>query len=205
MADTTPVSDLAPHLLPQINLSFPKVSIIVLNYNGKRYLDECLNSLKAVHYPSDKVEVLVVDNGSTDGSQSYIREHHDWVKAVTLQNNLGFCGANNLGAKVATGELLVFLNNDVIVDPDWLRALVEQAMIIPTFVFTSKAYFADKPHVINHNGSKLTLLGRGFCSDFGRTEKKTILTPKLNVQPYGASMMVSKVVFKELGCGGNRR
>src|SRR4029077_14942784 len=97
------------------------------------------------------------------------------------------------------GEFLVFLNNDVVVDRQWLITLVEQAVRAPKFIYTSKAFFANHKKIINHNGSKLTLIGRGYCLDFGRTEARPESKPRPTIQPYRTSMMLSKTVFEELG------
>jgi len=98
-------------------------SIIIPNWNGKSYLDRCLSSLRNQSY-SD-FETIVVDNGSTDGSQGYIRDNFSDVILLELEKNLGFTGACNAGFEIATGILIVLLNNDTEVDSNWIATIVE--------------------------------------------------------------------------------
>lgn len=103
----------------------PKVSVIVLNYNGARVLEGCLNSVMQTRYPNR--EVIVVDNGSTDGSGWMMEKrlsHSGDLKFIFSPVNLGFSGGNNLGSTHASGEYLAFLNNDVTVEPGWLGEAV---------------------------------------------------------------------------------
>jgi len=180
--------------------SFPTVSIIVLNYNGKKYLDGCFTSIARISYPKDKYEVIMVDNGSSDGSIEYVRKKYPRVKIIALNKNCGFTGGNNLGVRLAKGDYVVFLNNDVVVDENWLIALVKVAMSYPDAIMTSKALFLDKSGIINHDGSKATLIGRGFCVNFGRKDRNSgDISDKFVVQPYGASMLVKKDIFEEIG------
>jgi N-acetylglucosaminyl-diphospho-decaprenol L-rhamnosyltransferase len=89
-----------------------KLSIIIVNYNGKHYFDACLKSI--AEHTSFEYEVVVVDNASTDGSAEYLRSTYPEIKLIESESNLGFAGGNNLGAKYANGEYLLLLNNDTI-------------------------------------------------------------------------------------------
>lgn len=100
----------------------PKVSIVVLNYNGLDYLKKCLASIKKQSYKN--IEVVVTDNNSTDGSREYV-EKQKGVKINKNPDNFGYALANNLGAEQATGEFLFFLNNDTELYPDCIEQLVE--------------------------------------------------------------------------------
>src|SRR5438445_1212902 len=86
--------------------SFPFVSIIVLNFNGMKYLDGCIQSLGNLDYPSSKYHVLLVDNHSSDGSIEHVYKNHPWVDIVQTDRNLGYTGGNNFGSRVANGEYL---------------------------------------------------------------------------------------------------
>jgi GT2 family glycosyltransferase len=101
----------------------PLVSIIILNWNGKEHLQVCLCSvLKSTYSP---IEVLVVDNGSTDGSVELVRSYFSSVIVLENRENLGYAEGNNRGIKIARGKYVVTLNNDMIVEPDWLDKPVE--------------------------------------------------------------------------------
>lgn len=93
-----------------------KLSIIIVNFNGKHFFDECLRSISlAVQFEH---EIIVVDNASSDGSVEYIQTHFPQVKLVVSKANLGFAGGNNLGAKLAQGQYLLLLNNDTVLLDD---------------------------------------------------------------------------------------
>jgi GT2 family glycosyltransferase len=96
----------------------PLVTIIVLNWNGESLIRECLNSLKNTDY--DNFEILVIDNASTDRSVDILNKI-DGIKVVKNSRNIGFAAGNNAGVKMARGDYIVTLNNDVIVEPAWLK------------------------------------------------------------------------------------
>jgi hypothetical protein len=100
------------------------VSIIILNWNGKDLLAEGLPSvIEAVQRDGRPHEILVVDNGSSDGSQEYLRAAFPRVRILELPENRGFARANNLGVQAARHDIVVLLNNDMVVDPGFLRPL----------------------------------------------------------------------------------
>ena len=85
------------------------VSVVIVNWNGMRYLHDCLSS------PFDGAEVILVDNASSDGSVAYVRQHFPRIRVVENETNVGFSVANNIGAGLANGDYLLFLNMDTIV------------------------------------------------------------------------------------------
>ena len=99
-----------------------KASIIIPHMNGKELLDECFSALRT--QTLQDFEVLLVDNGSTDGSQNYTREHFPEVQVVELGQNFGFTGACNKGWELSQGEIVILLNNDTAVTPNWLEEIV---------------------------------------------------------------------------------
>ncbi len=101
----------------------PLVSVIVINWNGARYLPACLDALRAQTYP--RLEIIVADNASTDGSQALIRERYPEVRLVALPENRGFTGGNNAGIAASTGAIVILLNNDTEAAPAWVAALVD--------------------------------------------------------------------------------
>ncbi len=100
----------------------PTASIIIPHLNGRHHLDDCLNSLRQQTWAD--FEILLVDNGSTDGTQEYVREQFPEVKLLELGQNRGFTGACNAGWRVAGGEFIILLNNDTEVDLNWLAEIV---------------------------------------------------------------------------------
>jgi GT2 family glycosyltransferase len=100
----------------------PLVSILVLNYNGKKFLKECFDSLLQSTYPN--VEIILVDNSSTDDSVDFTRLNYKTIKIIQLQSNVGYSKGYNLAFAHAKGKYFVLLNNDVKVQSNWLDALV---------------------------------------------------------------------------------
>lgn len=101
------------------------VSIIILNYNGRQYLEDCLDSL--LNQSFKDFEIILVDNGSTDGSTEFISKQYNdaRLKIISTDKNLGFAGGNNLGLRHCKFENIVLLNNDVTVDRNWLTELIK--------------------------------------------------------------------------------
>ncbi len=87
-----------------------KLSILIVNYNGLRFLNECFESIR--EHVECEYEIIMVDNASIDGSVEYVKKNHSNVKLIESEENLGFSGGNNLAAKFAQGEVLLLLNND---------------------------------------------------------------------------------------------
>lgn len=101
----------------------PRASVIIPHWNGKEHLETCLGALCRQRFGD--FETILVDNGSTDGSQAFVRRRFPQVKVLELGENRGFTGACNAGYAAAQGEFVILLNNDTEVEEDWLEALVE--------------------------------------------------------------------------------
>ena len=104
-------------------MSFPKVSVIIVNYNGKTLLEKCLESLVKVNY--ENFEIILVDNNSTDGTVEFVTKTYPSIIIIKLDSNRGFAEPNNIGAKIASGKYLLFLNNDTIVTPNFISEMVK--------------------------------------------------------------------------------
>lgn len=102
----------------------PLVSIIILTYQkGLPHVKKCLESLSRIKY--SPVEIILVDNASIDDTVDYVKKHFVNVQIHQNKKNLGFCVGNNQAAKIARGKYILFLNNDTVVTPDFLKILVE--------------------------------------------------------------------------------
>ena len=113
----------------------PLVSVIVLNFNGKQHLPVCLTALCNQTYTP--IEILLVDNGSTDGSLDLVHENFRGVRTLALRENLGFCGGNNAGIRQARGEYIALLNNDTEADDRWIAESVFALEANPEAGFTA--------------------------------------------------------------------
>lgn len=103
----------------------PSVNVIIVNMNGRRYLEKCLSSISDQTYRNYKV--TLVDNGSTDGSLEYVREHFPKVTVLDLKVNCGFAKGNNKGFESDSADYVITLNNDAWVDRDFIEVLVREA------------------------------------------------------------------------------
>lgn len=101
----------------------PKTSFIVVNWNGAAYLKECLDSLK--RQTTTDFEIIVVDNCSTDNSVFLVRQHFPDAILVPLDQNYGFAGGNNRGYPYTTGEYIALVNNDAVLNQEWLTHMTE--------------------------------------------------------------------------------
>jgi GT2 family glycosyltransferase len=107
----------------------PKISIIIVNLNGKKWLDKCIPSVINSNYFKGKMEIILVDNGSTDGSIDFVRcvLKNKKIKLKIIENNenKGWSPANNQGAEIAEGNILLFLSNDMEVDKNWIKEITK--------------------------------------------------------------------------------
>lgn len=97
-----------------------KISFIIVNYNGKECLKECLDSILKLDFLKEKYEVIVIDNNSRDKSWEIVKEYKK-ARLIKLKENVGFAEGNNIGIKMARGEYIVLFNNDLIVDRKWVK------------------------------------------------------------------------------------
>ncbi len=143
-----------------------KVSVIVPNYNGFAILEKCLESLLS-HDPRPD-QIVVVDNGSSDGSQEKIAGSFPSVDLVCLERNTGFTGANNAGLRASRGDLLVLLNNDCIVESDWLEGLLGRMEDPGVAAVTSSMRNIADRSIMDSAGGEIDWMG--FSRDIGKGE-----------------------------------
>ncbi len=135
-----------------------KVSVVIPNYNGKKFIKECMDALEKQTYTD--FETILVDNGSLDGSRSFIKEHYPQIKFIPLDKNYGFSAAVNVGIRESKGEYVVLLNNDTQVQKDWLEHLVSCIEKDKTiFSCSSKMIRYNERHLIDDAGDEYTILG----------------------------------------------
>src|SRR6516225_5423228 len=102
----------------------PLVSVLIVNFNGRHHLAECLQALRRQSLPAHLWEFILVDNGSRDGSCEFVARQFPAVRIVALDRNTGFASGNNIGLRHARGQFIALLNNDTSAHPDWLRAML---------------------------------------------------------------------------------
>ena len=114
--------------MQQADNGWPTVSVITVSLNGKKWLKDLFDSILESDYPPDKIEIIFVDNGSTDGSVEFVKDmFRNDARMTIIQNsgNLGWSPANNQGMKVAVGEIVVCVSNDMIVETNWIKEIVK--------------------------------------------------------------------------------
>jgi len=145
----------------------PDLSVIVVNWNGRHFLDECLGSLQKQTFRD--FEVILVDNGSTDGSVEFVRASFPEVKVVGLGENRGFSGGNNEGIRGASGRWVMLLNNDTRVHERCLEAVSRARERFPAVSMCApKMLFYDRPACIDNCGFMATVAGNAW--EIGRQE-----------------------------------
>ena len=136
----------------------PLVSVVIVNWNGCAHLERCLGAL--AHQTLERFEVILVDNGSTDGSVEMVRGRFPWVQVIVNPRNLGFAAGNNVGIRAGGAPFVATLNNDTEPRPDWLAQLVAPALVDPSVgMVASKMVFAHRPGMINSAGIALDPVG----------------------------------------------
>ena len=167
----------------------PMVTIIIVNFNGKHNLESCLSTLTKVDY--NNLEIIVVDNNSTDGTIEFLVQNYPSVITLKLDQNYGFAKPNNMAAKIAKGEFLLFLNNDTEVTPTFVSELVDvllndeqiaicQSLLLkPNGEMDSSGDFIDKIGIVYNSKEKIN-------------EIREISSAR------GASMIIRKKIFEEL-------
>jgi GT2 family glycosyltransferase len=173
----------------------PFVTVVVLNYNGLEHLEPCFRSLVSLDYPADRVELMLVDNGSSDSSVTWMQEHFPTVRVVETGRNLGFASGNNAGAGAARGEIVVFLNNDMRAAPDWLAELVAPFQDAPDVACVGSRILNWDGTRIDYAGGGMNFCGYGYQLDHGRraTDEFGEARPQLYV--CGGAMAVRRDLF----------
>lgn len=179
----------------------PYVSVIVVNWNGCRYLGDCLASLRRQSFKD--LEIILVDNASTDNSVAFVRHHYPEVILLPQTSNLGFAAANNRGIHLARGSLIALLNNDAVAAEDWLAQMVAALEANPKAgSAASKMLFRQHPHIIDRVGDAYTLAGAGQLRGRGASadayqERQWILGPCAGAAVYRRSMLNDIGLFDE--------
>jgi GT2 family glycosyltransferase len=172
----------------------PRISVIVLTYNGRQWLGACLESLLVQRDVPD-YEVLVVDNGSTDGTLAYVGEAFPSVRTIDNGRNLGFAAGNNVGARAARGAVLAFLNNDTVPADDWLSRLYT-ALIDGTLV-TSRLVSMAKPEVVDSAGDGYLRAGGAYKHGHGAPPEGFQESHEV-FGVCGAAFMIHRTAFEAL-------
>ena len=172
------------------------ISIVIPNYNGNKYLKECLEAVFKQTYR--EYEILIIDNASTDDSYEWVKQYES-ITFKRLDKNYGFSRAVNEGIKMAKGEFVLLLNNDTIMEEDFLQHLLDEMKNHPkVFSICSKMIQYHKPHLIDDAGDEYTLLGWTYkCGD---NEPIECYTQSREVfSSCAGAALYRKAIFDEIG------
>lgn len=175
-----------------------EVSIIIVNFNGERYLKRCLTSVLAQTYPN--FEVILVDNGSTDGSVVLVREQFPSVQIIEAGENLGFAKANNVGIQATDARYVATLNNDTWVELDWLAQLISVMESDPRIgTCASKMLFAHQPEIINSAGVNVDPVGIAWDRLGGVPETQDVREPIDVFAACAGAALYRRAVLEDVG------
>ena len=173
-------------------------SVIIPNWNGLKHLPRCLESLATQTFQD--FEIIIVDNGSTDGSLDYLKENWPDVRLIESGENKGFAAANNIGAREAQGEWLALLNADAFPEPDWLKTLIEATQKYPEFsFFGSRLIQANNPNLLDGTGDVYHISGLAWRRDYNLPVRDSGGEVEEIFSPCAAAALYRRDVFLEVG------
>ncbi len=176
-----------------------KVTVVIPNYNGIQYLDNCLAALFAQQSAEGLFHVIVVDNGSTDGSVSQAKERFPQVQWICLEENTGFCHAVNVGIQASTTPYVILLNNDTKVLDGFVEALLQPVENHPEiFSASAKMLQWNHPELIDDAGDRLCVFGFAYARGKGKRVEQFSKATKI-LAACGGAAIYRRDVFQEIG------
>jgi len=177
------------------------VSVLILNYNGLRWLQQCLSSVAATDYPN--LDIYFVDNGSADGSVDYVRTAFPSVRIILNEQNLGFAEGYNRAIRRINSEYIVLLNNDTtVLNPKWVQRLVDKASVDPKIAAVAcKMVSLEDQSLLDSVGGMGIPFWRGFV-DIGRDEPDRGQYDQEGFEPFafcGGAALIKRKIFMQLG------
>jgi GT2 family glycosyltransferase len=175
-----------------------QVSVIIVNWNGRHFLEDCLNAMRRQTFRD--FETILVDNGSSDGSADFVRSQFPEMKLISLPENRGFTGGNIAGYEIANGSLIVLLNNDTEAHEDWLAALHDASLLYPKAgSFASKMMYFDRRGQIENCGFGISTCGTTL--DLGRDERDSPAwaTPRAVFGACGGAAAYRRSMLQDVG------
>ena len=175
----------------------PLVSVIVLNYNAGELLLNCIESVKKSTYKN--LEIIVVDNISTDKSQEACKEKYPNIKLIQNDENFGYCEGNNIGIRKARGDFIMILNPDTIVEPNCIRELIFAHEKLGEGLYQPKILSLNEKQVLQSTGNMIHVFGFGFAKDKGRKDEEVGEEIEKIGYASGTCLFTSKSVLEKVG------
>jgi len=172
-------------------------SIIILNYNGENFLEDCINSIK--EYTTGNYEIIVVDNASPDNSGRKIVSKYPECKFILNERNVGVPEGLNIGIKNSSGEFIILMNNDVKVTKGWLEKFFNAYKIHGIGLYQPKFLKMSDPQILDGTGDMINLFGFGFARDKGQIDNQK--HNKIEEVSYasGTCMFFPKEIISDIG------
>ena len=175
----------------------PLVSVIVLNYNAGELLLNCIESIKKSAYKN--LEIIVVDNISTDKSQKICKEKYPDIKLIQNDENFGYCEGNNIGIREAKGDYIIILNPDTIVESNWIKELISAYNKFGEGLYQPKILSLNEKQVLQSTGNMLHVFGFGFAKDKVRKDEGVGEEIKKIGYASGTCLFTSRNVLDKVG------
>ncbi|MFA6307576.1 MAG: glycosyltransferase family 2 protein [Patescibacteria group bacterium] len=178
-----------------------KIIVIIVSYNGKKYWDELMPTLLEEKYQDIDIDILVVDNNSSDGSADYLARNYPAIKVIRAESNLGFVGANNIAyqyAKENEAKYIYLLNQDTEVTNGFLRPLYDFAENNKFGSLQSKLRLWPDKKLINTTGNAIHFLGFGYGLGSQQVDKNNQKIVKINYAS-GAGVFIGMKALEDLG------
>jgi GT2 family glycosyltransferase len=178
-----------------LSVTEPLVSIIIVTYNSLKDVDDNLQSILMQSYT--RFEIIIVDNASTDGTPDYIKKNYPLVRVFKSYTNLGYCGGNALGAKLAIGSYIAILNADVVLDKFWLEELMTATKKFPrAAILGSNVLFFSNPSYVNTYGVRVHYTGLAFTRLLGSHQSECKCEDVL--APAGTAFLTSMAFIQKI-------
>lgn len=176
-----------------------EITVVIPNYNGIKYLSDCLKALEEQEAGSPEFTVLVVDNGSTDGSERQLAELWPDVQKIFLKENTGFCHAVNVGIQASETPYVILLNNDTKVKSGFIKCLYETIQRDnKIFSVSARMLMWDRPDLIDDAGDRYCVLGWAYSRGKGKAAARYDKAVEV-FSACGGAAIYRKSVFEEIG------
>ncbi len=174
-----------------------KVTVVIPNYNGIKYIRDCMDSLRS--QAGEVFDILVVDNASKDGSLEILQKEYPEAKVIALEENTGFCHAVNVGIKESNTPYVLLLNNDTVVKPEFVKSLVE-AIEESEDIFSVSAQMLsmEDESLIDSAGDGYCILGWAYARGKGRPASKYAKKTEV-FSACGGAAIYRKSIIEEIG------
>ncbi len=176
-----------------------KVTVVIPNYNGIKFMEACLEALLAQNPDTPAFQVVVVDNGSKDGSPELIARRFPQVRIIVLASNTGFCHGVNVGIRASKTPYVILLNNDTKVAPDFVKALYDAIRRKPdAFSVSAKMLMWDDERLVDDAGDRYCALGWAYAR--GKGKPASMYQKPVEVfSACGGAAIYRREVFGEIG------